>query len=280
MNKGREPPDPDDSGRPEREVPLLGGIANRGHVVRVGNTVRRPQRSWSASTHALLRHLEAVGFEGAPRFLGVDSQGREVLSYTRGATVIEPYPNWALTDVALVNAAQLLRAYHDASSTFDPSSHPWGPSPPEEFAGDIVTHNDMKLDNVVFRAGQTVGLIDFDLAGPGSRAWDVACAARLWAPLRPDIHILDERRHRKFERFRLLVDSYGLNDSDRMKVVEGVEQNYVWFYNLIKAKAENGHAAFAELWNVKTGPRAELTRRWHAENKSKLCTALGIECGS
>jgi Phosphotransferase enzyme family len=276
MNGRRKPPEPDEPGRPEREVPLVGGIANRGQVVRIGDTVRRPQRSWSVATHALLLHLEAVGFDGAPRFLGVDSQGREVLSYIPGTTVLEPYPNWALEDEALVSAAELLRAYHDAASTFDPLPYPWAPPPPVEFAGNIVTHNDMKIDNVVFRGARAVGLIDFDLAGTGSRAWDVACAARLWAPLRPGVHISDKRRHRKFERFRLLVDSYGMNDSDRMKVVEGVEQNYVWFYNLIKTQAASAHAAFSELWSTKTEPRAELTRRWHSENKANLRTALGI----
>ena len=69
-------------------------------------------------------------------------------------------------------------------------------------------------------------------AGPSSSAqptsppgaWDVACAARLWAPLRPDIHISDPRRGREFERFRLFVDSYGLNDSDRLKVADGVRR--------------------------------------------------------
>ena len=75
-----------------REVPLAGGMANEGQVVRVGDTVRRPQRSWSPATHALLRHLEAVGFEGAPRFLGIDEHGREVLSYVPGAAVLPPYP--------------------------------------------------------------------------------------------------------------------------------------------------------------------------------------------
>ena len=177
MKKGREPDEPAQHGRPECEVLLLGGIANAGHVVRVGDTVRRPQRSWSAATHTLLRHLEAVGFEGAPRFLGTDSQGREVLSYIPGTAVVEPYPDWALSDEALVSVAELLRAYHDAASTFDASPHSWAPSPPEGFVGDIVTHNDINLDNVVFRDGRAVALIDFDLAGPGTRAWDVACAA-------------------------------------------------------------------------------------------------------
>jgi len=49
-----------------------------------------------------------------------------------------------------------------------------------------VSHNDPNLDNVIFSGDRAVALIDFDLAGPGSAAWDVACAARLWAPLRDE----------------------------------------------------------------------------------------------
>jgi thiamine kinase-like enzyme len=141
---------------------------------------------------------------------------------------------------------------------------------------DLVTHNDMKPDNVVFRDGRAVALIDFDLASPGSRAWDVACAARLWAPLRPRIHISDVRRGREFERFRLFVDSYGMNDSDRVKVAEGVQQNYKWFYDLIKSSAASGHPGFTKLWTSKTSVRAELTTQWYAENERNLRAALGI----
>nr|BFE82330.1 hypothetical protein GCM10020093_049310 [Planobispora longispora] len=47
------------------EIPLLGGDVTDG-VVRVGDTVRRPTRPSTPSVHALLRHLEAAGFEGAP----------------------------------------------------------------------------------------------------------------------------------------------------------------------------------------------------------------------
>ena len=140
-----------------------------------------------------------------------------------------------------------------------------------------MTHNDVNLDNVVFRAGRAVALIDFDLAGPGSRAWDVACAVRLWAPLRPRDHIADPRRGREFERLRLFVDSYGMNDSERAEVAEGVQQNYLWFYDLIKSNAAAGYPAFTELWTVKTMPRAQATTQWHAENKPKIRAALGIE---
>jgi Phosphotransferase enzyme family len=181
--------------RGEVEV-LVGGTANRGQVVRVGDTVRRPRRPTSPATHALLRHLADVGFDGAPRFLGVDDLGREVLSYVPGTAITPPYPPWALTDEALVSVAHLLHAYHEAVSTFDPTPHAWPLSPPAPFAGELISHNDVNLDNVVFREGRAVALIDFDLASPGSRVWDVACAARLWVPLRPEPCIDDARQGR------------------------------------------------------------------------------------
>ena len=62
------------------EVVLPGGFTNAGRVTRVGDTVRRPRRPTSPSTWALLDHLERVGFDGAPRFLGLDDRGREMLS--------------------------------------------------------------------------------------------------------------------------------------------------------------------------------------------------------
>src|SRR3954454_19653846 len=96
---------------------LNGGLTNAGRISRVGHTVRRPPTS--PSTWALFDHLERVGFDGAPRFLGVDDSGREVLSFIPGEAAIEPYPDWALTDEALVSVAELLRRYHDAAASFE-----------------------------------------------------------------------------------------------------------------------------------------------------------------
>ena len=48
------------------ETVLRGGDLNV--VARIGDTVRRPTGPWSPAVHALLRHFERVGFEGAPRF--------------------------------------------------------------------------------------------------------------------------------------------------------------------------------------------------------------------
>jgi hypothetical protein len=260
----------------EREVPLHGGIANEGQVFRVGDTVRRPQRSWSPATHALLRHLEAVGFEGAPRFLGVDDRGREVLSYVPGATVLAPYPAWGLTDAALVSVAELLRAYHRAVADFPTGAHTWPSPPPDEFVEGLVSHNDLNLDNIVFRDGRAVALIDFDLAGPGSRAWDVACAARLWAPLRPDVDIADSRRGRGLDRLRLFVDTYGMDEAQRVQVARGVRENYRWFCELISGSAAGGHEAFANYWRAVPQERLERTARWLDESEDALRAALGV----
>ena len=76
-----------DQGRYSEE-PLPGGNVSTG-VVRVGDTVRRPAGPHTAAVHALLSHLHAVGFEGAPQPLGIDELGREVLSFIPGTV---PWP--------------------------------------------------------------------------------------------------------------------------------------------------------------------------------------------
>ena len=46
--------------------------------------MRRPAGFWTPAVQALLEHLEAAGFEGAPRPRGIDDEGREVLTYVDG----------------------------------------------------------------------------------------------------------------------------------------------------------------------------------------------------
>jgi hypothetical protein len=257
------------------EQPLLGGTANRGRVVRVGATVRRPLRPTSAATHALLRHLESVGFDGAPRLLGIDEQGREVLSYIEGEAVIAPYPAWAMTEEAMVSVARLLRDYHQATLGFRADLHVWSDPVPLRFRSDrVTTHNDPNLDNVVFRDGRAVALIDFDLASPGSHAWDVACAARLWAPLRTDADVTDARFGLGIERFRRFVDAYGLQGEDRALVVDAVPATHDWCYAIVSEGAQGGNDGFADYWWHGGADRAARTRAWYASNLAMLREAL------
>lgn len=92
-----------------------------------------------------------------------------------------------------------------------------------------------------------VALIDFDLAGP-----DVACAARLWVPLRPDAYITDSRRGHAVRRLRLFVDSYGLDRDERSRILTAVQQNQQWFFELVEWHIAAGHRAFMQYKKAET----------------------------
>ena len=256
------------------EVPLLGGTANQGRVHRVGDTVRRPLRSTSAATHALLRHLEEVGFDGAPRVLGVDEAGREVLSYVPGQAVIAPAPGWGLTDEALRSVGRLLRRFHEAAAGFDPSPYRWSHRAPAPFGDGGIAHNDVNLDNVVFRGGTAVALIDFDLAGPGSAVWDVAAAARLWAPLRDPSDVTDVRRGRELQRLRLLVDAYGLDDAGRAAFLPALRDSHDWMCEIVRDGAARDVPGFAAYWGPQAQARADRARSWFDSAADAITNAL------
>lgn len=255
------------------EVPLLGGTANRGRVHRVGDTVRRPLRPTTPAVHALLRHLEAVGFDGAPRVLGVDDDGREVLTYIPGQAVTAPAPAWGLTDDALRSVGRLLRRFHDATRDFDPRPHAWSERAPAPFHTGGMTHNDPNLDNVVFRDGEAVALIDFDLAAPGDPVWDLGATARLWAPLCSPADVHDARRHRGLRRLPVLLDAYGLDDEGRLRIADAVLGHHTWICALIAEGAGNGVPGFAEYWTPSTVRRAERTRRWLTAHSGVITAA-------
>src|SRR5688572_17793177 len=126
----------------DEEIPLEGGWVNA--IVRVGDTVRRRAGPWTPAVHALLRHLEAVGFEGSPRVLGIDEQGREILRYIEGDGPVgwpDPMPAYTWRDANLIAAARLLRRYHDAQAGFTrpaPASWRWRSDPAE-----VICHNDV-----------------------------------------------------------------------------------------------------------------------------------------
>ena len=107
------------------EIPLVGG--GRSAVSRIGDVVHRETGPWASSVHALLRHLEAEGFPGAPRVVGsgFDAEGRETLSFMSGVS-LHPGP-WP--DQAMFNLGQMLAAFHRASMSFvpppDATWRPW-----------------------------------------------------------------------------------------------------------------------------------------------------------
>lgn len=174
---------------PHKEIPLSGGNVNSG-VVRVGNSVRRTQTPASPAIHRLLRHLENRGFTACPKFLGIDSENREILSYIDGETGVQP-DLWE-GDEPLAATARLLRIYHDATETYLPlGTESWAFNHRDAACHDVICHNDFAPYNFIFTDGVPHSVLDFDLSAPGPRLWDVAYAAYWMTPL--SFHASDMR---------------------------------------------------------------------------------------
>jgi Phosphotransferase enzyme family len=258
------------AGRPA-DGPLSGGTANRGLVIRVGDAVLRPTAPCWRATHALLAHLGDAGFDGAPRVLAATAE-TEMLTYMDGQAAVLPLTGEMLTDAALISVADLLRRYHHVAASFDPSGYRWPRPIPALFRTGLVSHNDVHPANVVFRRGRAVALIDFDLAGPGSSAWDFAAAARSWAPLQDDQLILDDRQGRSLERFRIFLQASGLPRAGRREVAEAVVANHDWTYAIVREAAAIGHQGFADHWRTVAGSAARA-RRWCQRHQRDLLAA-------
>ena len=112
---------------------------------------------------------------------------REILSYIDGEIGYPPLPGFVRSDEALVSVVRTIRAMHDAADGFAPSAA--GPRYSHDVCSpdriDCVGHGDLASWNFVFNGGQVAGIIDWDPAGPSSRAWDLSYAAYQFVPFTP-----------------------------------------------------------------------------------------------
>lgn len=209
----------------EPEVPLLGGNSNAG-IVRVGNTVRRTMTAKRQSVHRLLSFLQDSGFNACPEFLGIDEQGREVLSYLAGDCGI--YPQFWEDDSYLISAAKLLREYHEVAKGFVLNEDDtWDYEYPDKSRHEVICHNDFAPYNLIFNGGQFDAIIDFDLAGPGPKLRDVAYAAYWLVPL--SLHAEDMKVFtladvkNNSQRLHQFCETYGVQaNSDLLDMVSEV----------------------------------------------------------
>ncbi|WOF23769.1 phosphotransferase [Microbacterium betulae] len=191
-------------------VPLVGG--NMDPVVRIGDTVRRTKGPWTESVHSLLGTYAEAGLTETPRALGIDARGREILTFLPGEPLSESAPEVLWAPSTLTAAAGLLRRLHDASAPLvgEPGIWRMEDHPPTE----VICHNDFAPYNLIASDGRLVGVIDFDMASPGSRLWDLAYLAYRIVPLAEDARGFDDVRFgARDDRLRTLVDSYGLDAS-------------------------------------------------------------------
>jgi phosphotransferase family enzyme len=150
-------------------------------VRRVGDTIRRQAGPWTDTIQDLLHHVRTGGLDWVPEPRGRDAEGREVLGFIDGDVHDYPLPEWMWGDDVLVAVAAMLRRYHDATRDFVRPGARW--RLPVHEPVEVVCHNDFAPYNLVFRGRTLSGVIDFDTASPGPRAWDLAYTAYRFVPL-------------------------------------------------------------------------------------------------
>jgi hypothetical protein len=235
-------------GNSEGETPLSGGFLTE--AVKVGGTVRRAVGPWSPTVHSLLEHLKSVGYDAAPRYLGMDERGREILSFIDGVVPDGAHPE-VVTDLALRDVGRLVRDLHRAVEGFElPSGQEWHFGSLGGPGSHLLCHHDLSPKNTVFRGGRAVAFIDWDMATPEAPIHDVVHAAWQFVPLVSDEECGRQgwsRPPERGRRLRLLLDAYGLADGEREGFAARVAERMETTASGIESLAADGEPAFQSL---------------------------------
>ena len=251
------------------EIPLGGGNMSSG-VVRVGDTVRRPAGPWTPAVHALLTHLHEVGFSGAPRPLGIDDRGREVLTFMPGTVAWPGHFHLLDADRQLRRAARLIREFHDAVAGFAPPPDArWQALMPAD-GDEIIAHHDLAPWNLVIGDRQWA-FIDWDTAAPGTRLWDLAYAMHGFAPLSADPAV---QRDDAGRRLRLLADAYGLTERQRLDIIPLLARRTRAVHAFLAREAALGSQPWARLWQEGHGDVWEADTSYIAQREARWHQAL------
>jgi aminoglycoside phosphotransferase (APT) family kinase protein len=204
--------------------------------------------------------------------LGLED-GVESLEFIPDDVAVPPFPAWSASDHLLVSVATLQRRLHEAVADFRPAPDAvWGgQAPPRDYRGTLVCHNDICLENVVVRDDRAAAFIDFDLARPVDRLWDIAIALRHWVPMR-DPQDVDEHRagSDQVERCRMFLAAHGLDARERERTVAAVLAFLDEALEFVRAQAEAGHSGHAAVWNAGYADQNRRSHRWVGGNRHDL----------
>jgi tRNA A-37 threonylcarbamoyl transferase component Bud32 len=230
----------------------------------VAGTVRKAPPREPDLVHAVLGHFERHGWGGAPRFLGEDENGRDVLEFVEGTVPWGRAPDWVRDPGTLAAAGRLVREFHDLTAG-------------TALAGDheVICHNDLSPKNTVYRAGRPVTFIDWDNAAPGRRVHDVAHVCWQFAGLGPQIADAAEAGRLA----GAVVAGYRLGADDRAELVETI----LWWQERcrrgILARAEAGDPAMVALRDSGIAGEVRAAHDWTARNRAALDAGIRLSAG-
>lgn len=244
--------------------------SDSGQIIgRFGSTVHRKTGSWTPAVHSLLNHLEGAGFAYSPRVLDSSDPSIEELTYIEGSSGKDIWKKVA-SDSGLRSFAKLLRSYHDAVESYRPNGQIWATTHSELQPDEIICHGDFGPWNTVWQGSKPVGIIDWDLAGPRPKMYDIAYALEYTAPFRDDEECMKWLGYTeppdRARRIRLFAEAYGLSNADGLyeEVVRAQEAGI----KEVESLANQGVQPQVE-W-VESGHLKELSDRvaWSRQNKN------------
>jgi len=239
--------------------------------------VLRPSNPHSVAVHAFLRGLRAAGFEGASLPVDVRADGRECLVFIEGEVAIPPFPAWAQSDDALASIADLMRRFHRASALVEVGLSTWSDEMADPAGGPIVCHNDVCLENVVFRGREAVALLDFDVAAPGRPVYDLAQFARMCVPINDDVSMagLGWARPNRPARLRLIADTYGLDRTGRDELIEILDRSIECAGAFVQRRVDAGDQNFIRMLDAMGGmQRYERQQEWWEASRARFAHAM------
>ena len=235
------------------EETILSGGTNADSVVKIGNTVHRSKTKNFEFIHLMLLWLEKHGCSYAPKFLGIDEQGREMLSYLEGEVPREI----PMTFAQKVNAIKILRQFHDTLAG-------------TKFAGaaETVCHHDFAPWNIIIHKRKVVGMIDFDEVGPGKRIDDVTYF--IWTAL--DLGIAPVSDKQQIKNIATLAKAYQLTNNNEIITSFLSQQNRILkFRQEVVAKAKDPDKVAFSKGAIK---RIRKSMHWINQNKNEIRTAI------
>jgi hypothetical protein len=149
----------------------------------------------------------------------------------------------------LADVAALIRRFHDAVTGFvPPAGALWQVLVPAAGGCDIIAHHDLAPWNLVI--GPRWAFIDWDLAAPGTRLWDVAYAAHGFIPLAANPKW---QRRDAGSRLRVFGDAYGLDEAQRRELVPMLARRTRAMHDFLATQANAGVQPWTRLWEAGHG---------------------------